>query len=489
MSETDKPENEPENEPVENRASLFSSQTTTGRIVETVPQPAQNLLKVKEIYKKSKNPNHEILREHLRKEGRLTNEAALKIINQGTEIFSKEENVVKVSDPITICGDIHGQFFDLIKLFQVGGPPGDKNSKYLFLGDYVDRGCFSMECVLYLWALKINYPNSIYLLRGNHECRHLAVHFTFKQECIVKYDENVYEACMKSFDALPLVAIMNEQFFCVHGGLSPDIKTIADIAKINRFREPPPEGPMCDLIWSDPFDEFGKEKFPDKFLPNISRGCSYFYSYDAVCDFITRNNLLSVIRAHEAQDDGYKMYKRTDAGFPSLITLFSAPNYLDVYNNKAAILKYENNVIQLRQFNCSPHPFWLPNFTDVFIWSLPFVGEKITQVLVNLLQICCNDELDDTVDDVAIDTARKVALQKKIRAVAKMAKYFHDQRAESEQILQLKGISGNGQLPTDIGGSDPDLPGRSSRSSLSSIKRGGFTKARELDKINERMPK
>ncbi|XP_042338788.1 serine/threonine-protein phosphatase 2B catalytic subunit alpha isoform-like, partial [Plectropomus leopardus] len=100
-------------------------------------------------------------------------------------------------------------------------------------------------------------------------------------------------------------------------------------------------------------------------------------SYPAVCDFLMNNNLLSVIRAHEAQDAGYRMYRKSQTtGFPSLITIFSAPNYLDVYNNKAAVLKYENNVMNIRQFNCSPHPYWLPNFMDVFTWSLPFVGEK-----------------------------------------------------------------------------------------------------------------
>ena len=134
---------------------------------------------------------------------------------------------------------------------------------------------------------------------------------------------------------------------------------------------------MCDSLWSDPHEDFGTERSSDFFVHNGTRGCSYFYTYPAACAFLERNNLLSIIRAHEAQDGGYKMYRKTkSAGFPSVITLFSAPNYLDVYNNKAAMLKYENNVMNIRQFNCSPHPYWLPNFMDVFSWSLPFVCEK-----------------------------------------------------------------------------------------------------------------
>lgn len=115
----------------------------------------------------------------------------------------------------------------------------------------------------------------------------------------------------------------------------------------------------------------------------------YDNSYQAACQFLERNKLLSIIRAHEAQDAGYRMYRKTrTTGFPSVMTLFSAPNYLDVYNNKAAILKYESNVLNIRQFNASPHPYWLPNFMDAFSWSLPFVGEKSASGVSRCRALC-----------------------------------------------------------------------------------------------------
>ncbi|KAL2314877.1 Serine/threonine-protein phosphatase 2B catalytic subunit [Schizosaccharomyces pombe] len=478
-----------------------SSVSTLDRVVKNVQAPATYIPTDVEFFdiNEPDKPDLHFLRNHFIREGRLSEEQTLYIIKKATEILKSEDNLIEVDAPVTVCGDIHGQYYDLMKLFEVGGNPA--NTQYLFLGDYVDRGYFSIECLLYLWALKIWYPKTLWLLRGNHECAHLTDYFTFKLECTHKYNIKVYEACLQSFNALPLAAIMNKQFLCVHGGLSPELHTLNDIRMINRFCEPPTHGLMCDLLWSDPLEDFGSEKSNKHFIHNNVRGCSYFYSYQAVCTFLENNNLLSVIRAHEAQDVGYRMYRKTKTtGFPSLMTIFSAPNYLDVYNNKAAVLKYENNVMNIRQFNCSPHPYWLPNFMDVFTWSLPFVGEKVSEMLISMLNICSKEELYETdlkesaltqhkqpapsenenKADQEIDIeARRQIIKNKIMAIGRISRVFSVLREERESVSELKNVSGTQRLPAGT----LMLGAEGIKNAINS-----FDDARKLDIQNERLP-
>ncbi|GAB1195717.1 Metallo-dependent phosphatase-like protein [Aspergillus pseudonomiae] len=468
--------------------------STMERVVKEVQAPALQTPTDEQFWSPEdpSKPNLQFLKQHFYREGRLTEDQALWIIQAGTQLLKAEPNLLEMDAPITVCGDVHGQYYDLMKLFEVGGDPSE--TRYLFLGDYVDRGYFSIECVLYLWALKIWYPNTLWLLRGNHECRHLTDYFTFKLECKHKYSERIYEACIESFCSLPLAAVMNKQFLCIHGGLSPELHTLEDIKSIDRFREPPTHGLMCDILWADPLEEFGQEKTGDYFVHNSVRGCSYFFSYPAACAFLEKNNLLSIIRAHEAQDAGYRMYRKTrTTGFPSVMTIFSAPNYLDVYNNKAAVLKYENNVMNIRQFNCTPHPYWLPNFMDVFTWSLPFVGEKITDMLIAILNTCSKEELEDdtptTVSptgppsppvpmDVESSEFKRRAIKNKILAIGRLSRVFQVLREESERVTELKTAAG-GRLPAGT----LMLGAEGIKQAITN-----FEDARKVDIQNERLP-
>ncbi|KAI9484617.1 serine/threonine-protein phosphatase 2B catalytic subunit A1 [Zychaea mexicana] len=464
--------------------------STRERVIKDVPAPAVSVPTDEEFWSQERPglPNIAFLKDHFYREGRLSEEQALYIIEKGTEILKTEPNLLEVGAPITVCGDIHGQYYDLMKLFEVGGDPA--STRYLFLGDYVDRGYFSIECVLYLWSLKMWYPDTFFLLRGNHECRHLTDYFTFKIECRHKYTEPVYDACMESFCSLPLAAVMNRQFLCIHGGLSPELQTLDDLRNVDRFREPPTHGLMCDLLWADPLEEFGQEKTNELFIHNNVRGCSYFFSYHAACAFLERNGLLSIIRAHEAQDAGYRMYRKSKTtSFPSVMTIFSAPNYLDIYNNKAAVLKYENNVMNIRQFNCTPHPYWLPNFMDVFTWSLPFVGEKITDMLIAILNICSKDELADEEHRLSLEESasssskeqeeRRTVIRNKILAVGKMSRVFSVLRENSERVMELKTLSPTGKLP--LGTLALGVEGIKSAITT-------FEDAKQADRENERLP-
>ena len=232
-------------------------------------------------------------------------------------------------------------------------------------------------------------------------------------------------------------------------------KQVDDVKKINRFREPPSFGPMCDVLWADPAPEFvpiGGEHFGF----NDVRGCSYVYTYHAVNAFLERNKLLSIVRAHEAQDDGYQMLKmREPLGFPAVITIFSAPNYLDAYNNKGAVLHYNTTELNIRQFNASPHPYWLPNFSNAITWSLPFVVEKIAELQLSLLKICddeqdeqCEKEEEALTDHECV--RRRVAIRDKIRSVTQFLRMYSTLRDEADSVNRLKTLTSDSSLPKGV---------------------------------------
>ncbi|KAL2566491.1 hypothetical protein AAZV13_19G168700 [Glycine max] len=201
-----------------------------------------------------------------------------------------------VKSPVTICGDIHGQFHDLAELFRIGGKCPDTN--YLFMGDYVDRGYYSVETVSLLVALKVRYPQRITILRGNHESRQITQVYGFYDECLRKYgNANVWKTFTDLFDFFPLTALVESEIFCLHGGLSPSIETLDNIRNFDRVQEVPHEGPMCDLLWSDPDDRCGWGISP--------RGAGYTFGQDISEQFNHTNSLKLIARAHQLVMDGF----------------------------------------------------------------------------------------------------------------------------------------------------------------------------------------
>ena len=244
------------------------------------------------------------------------------LCEKAKEIFIEESNVQNVSAPVIICGDIHGQIYDLLELFKKGGDI--PNSRYIFMGDYVDRGYNGVEVLELLLALKIKYPEHITLLRGNHESRQICFAYGFYEEITRKYgNANAWEYFTDLFDYLPLAALVEGKIFCVHGGLSPYISTIDQIRLINRKMEIPREGVFCDLMWSDPDDI-------ETWIISC-RGAGWIYGWKVVDEFTHINNLELICRAHQLV-------------MKNLCTVWSAPNYCYRCGNKASILKISSDL-------------------------------------------------------------------------------------------------------------------------------------------------
>jgi len=246
------------------------------------------------------------------------------------ELLLEESTVQAVSSPVTICGDIHGQFHDLLELFRNGGEC--PHTSYIFMGDFVDRGYNSVETMTLLLLLKARYPQQITLLRGNHESRQITQVYGFYDECQRKYgNSNPWKYCTELFDWCPLAAVVDGRVLCVHGGLSPEVRTIDQMRMIDRKQEIPHEGAFCDLMWSDPDDIETWAVSP--------RGAGWLFGSKVTQEFNQINGLELICRAHQLVQEGYKyMFNK------ELVTVWSAPNYCYRCGNVAAILSIEENL-------------------------------------------------------------------------------------------------------------------------------------------------
>lgn len=260
------------------------------------------------------------------------------------KIFLEQPILLELNSNLNIVGDIHGQFYDLLHLFELGGFPPDKN--YLLLGDYVDRGRQSIETIALLFIYKIKYPENFFLLRGNHECATINRMYGFFDECKRRYSVKMWKIFIEVFNCLPIAAIIDDSIFCCHGGLSPDLTFVSQLRKVVRPTDVPDSGMLCDLLWSDPDKEIN-----DLFGMN-ERGISVTFSNKCVKKFLEDNGLELMCRAHQVVEEGYEFF----AG-KKLVTVFSAPNYCGMFDNSGAMLCVDENLkCSFKIIKCKPIP-------------------------------------------------------------------------------------------------------------------------------------
>jgi len=264
-----------------------------------------------------------------KRQGTLHRRFAFQMLLDILKFFSSQPSLVDVPIPegskFTVCGDIHGQFYDLMNIFALNGLPSADNP-YLFNGDFVDRGSFSVECIFVLFGFKLLFPNSFFMSRGNHESENMNKMYGFEGEVKAKYSANMCELFTEVYNWLPLAHCLAGRVLVMHGGLfSRDDVTLADIRATERNKQPPEEGIMCELLWSDPQPMLGRS--PSK------RGVGCQFGPDVTQRFLEGNGLDYVIRSHEVKDNGYEV---THDG--KCITVFSAPNYCDTMGNKGAFI-------------------------------------------------------------------------------------------------------------------------------------------------------
>lgn len=258
------------------------------------------------------------------------------LIESVEKILKNEDSVLYLKGTFNVVGDIHGNVDDLIRIFQKQGyPPAQK---YIFLGDYVDRGEFSVEVLLLLYSLKYLFPEHIYLIRGNHESESVTSFYGFKIECSRKYSQKLYFRFNESFLYLPIAAVVNQKYFCVHGGISPQTSNLTDLAKIKRPIENDSSPIITGLVWSDP------QKKARGFQKS-DRGIGFLFNDQKLNQFLKRNNLELMIRSHEAIKTGME---RT---LNKCVTIFSNSDYCEMNNDACICLISENKKEQYIKFS------------------------------------------------------------------------------------------------------------------------------------------
>jgi serine/threonine-protein phosphatase PP1 catalytic subunit len=261
----------------------------------------------------------------------LKNPEIVAICQAAREILLSQPTLIELSPPVKIVGDVHGQYSDLIRLFEMCGFPPAAN--YLFLGDYVDRGKQSLETFLLLLCYKIKYPENFFLLRGNHECANVTRVYGFYDECKRRCNIKTWKTFVDVFNCLPIAAIVASKIFCVHGGLSPSLQTMEDIKALQRPTDVPDYGLLNDLLWSDPSDT--ALDWEDN-----ERGVSFCFGKAIINEFLVRYDMDLICRAHMVVEDGYEFWNDR-----TLVTVFSAPNYCGEFDNYGACMSVSEDLL------------------------------------------------------------------------------------------------------------------------------------------------
>jgi len=273
--------------------------------------------------------------DHFKFNRRLDLTHVVEILRRVKAVLQAQPNVVhiSVSTRLTVVGDLHGQLDDLLAIFKLNGLPSPRNF-YIFNGDFVDRGQYSCECVLTLFAFKLLYPRSVHLNRGNHEARDINSRDGFEKEVTSKYNQAVFDLFSDVFAYLPIASVINNEIFVVHGGLTSRPITIDELQQIDRCHEIPPMGCIQEeLLWSDPCDEEGLQESP--------RGAGVLFGADVTDEFMKCNpSIRLIVRSHECKQKGFQMHHNN-----KVITVFSASNYCGTVNNEGAIILFERDLV------------------------------------------------------------------------------------------------------------------------------------------------
>ncbi|KAH7155500.1 Metallo-dependent phosphatase-like protein [Dactylonectria estremocensis] len=254
----------------------------------------------------------------------LKNAEIVAICQRAREVFLSQPALLELDAPVKVVGDVHGQYTDLIRMFEMCGFPPMSN--YLFLGDYVDRGKQSLETILLLLCYKLKFPENFFLLRGNHECANVTRVYGFYDECKRRCNVKIWKTFVDCFNTLPIAAIVAGKIFCVHGGLSPALSHMDDIRNIARPTDVPDYGLLNDLLWSDPADM-------EQDWEANERGVSYCFGKRVITDFLAVHDFDLICRAHMVVEDGYEFFNDR-----VLVTVFSAPNYCGEFDNWGAVM-------------------------------------------------------------------------------------------------------------------------------------------------------